>query len=88
MPARTVGIYGGDKAAIWITVESLVVFIHLWINTTPTLPEPAAQAARTKANEHHEAFVTAPGRRLARGQKLRHEVSEDVAGSDQDAAAH
>lgn len=67
---------------VGIAVESLAVFIRFWINTTPALPEPAAQAARAKANERYEAFITALGRRLAQGPKLRQEVSEDVAGFD------
>lgn len=64
-----------------IAVESLAVFIRFWINTTPALPEPAAQAARAKANERYEGFVTALGRRLAKGPKLRQEISEDMSES-------
>lgn len=61
-----------------IAVESLAVFIRFWLATTPALPEPAAQAARAKAGERYEAFVSALGRRLAKGPKLRQEISEDV----------
>lgn len=64
-----------------IAVETLAVFIRFWITTTPVLPEPAAQGARSKSMERYEAFVTALGRRLAKGPKLRQEISEDVAGS-------
>lgn len=67
---------------IGIAIESLAVFIRFWLTTTPALPEPAAQAARAKASERYEAFITALGRRLAQGPKLRQEISEDVAGSD------
>lgn len=67
---------------VGIAVESLAVFIRFWINTTPALPEPAAQAARAKANERYEAFITALGRRLAKGPKLRQEISEDVSDSE------
>jgi hypothetical protein len=42
------------------------------------LPEPAAQAARAKAGERYDQFVTALGRRLAKGPKLRQEISEDI----------
>ena len=45
--------------------------------TTPALPEPAAQAARAKAGERYDQFVVALGRRLAKGPKLRQEISED-----------
>lgn len=65
-----------------IAVETLAVFIKFWLATTPALPEPAAQAARAKAGERYDQFVTALGRRLAKGPKLRQEVSEDVSGTD------
>lgn len=63
---------------IGIAIESLAVFIRFWLATTPALPEPAAQAARAQASERYEAFVAALGRRLAKGPKLRQEISEDV----------
>lgn len=65
-----------------ISVETQAVFIRFWLTTTPALPEPAAQAARAKAGERYESFVTALGRRLAKGPKLRQEIPEDVASSD------
>jgi predicted transcriptional regulator len=64
---------------IGISVEMLAVFVRFWVATTPALPEPAAQAARAKAGERYDAFVTALGRRLAKGPKLRQEIAEDVA---------
>ncbi len=64
---------------IGISVEMLAVFVRFWLATTPTLPETAAQAARAKAGERYDAFVTALGRRLAKGPKLRQEIAEDVA---------
>lgn len=63
---------------IGIAVETLAVFIRFWLATTPALPEPAAQAARAKAAERYDAFITALGRRLAQGPKLREEVPEDI----------
>ncbi|TPL46543.1 CopG family transcriptional regulator [Mesorhizobium sp. B2-4-6] len=63
---------------IGIAIETLAVFVRFWLATTPALPEPAAQAARAKAGERYEAFVTALGRRLAKGPKLRQEISEDI----------
>ena len=47
------------------------------------LPEPAAQAARAKAGERYESFITALGRRLAKGPTLRQEVPEDVRESEE-----
>jgi hypothetical protein len=63
---------------VGISVEVLAVFVRFWVATTPALPEPAAQAARAKAGERYDQFVTALGRRLAKGPKLRQEISEDV----------
>ena len=63
-----------------ISVETLAIFVRFWLATTPALPETAAQAARAKAGERYDAFVTALGRRLAKGPKLRQEISEDVPG--------
>lgn len=60
-----------------ISVETLAVFVRFWLAITPTLPEPAAQAARAKAGERYEAFVAALGRRLAKGPRLTQEVSEE-----------
>ncbi|GGA48751.1 CopG family transcriptional regulator [Pelagibacterium lentulum] len=63
-----------------ISVETLAVFVRFWLATTPALPEPAASAARAKAMGRYEDFVTALGRRLAKGPRLSQEVSEDVRG--------
>lgn len=61
-----------------LSIETLAVFIRFWLATTPALPEPMAQAARAKASERYEAFVSALGRRLAKGPALRQEIPEDV----------
>ncbi|MBZ9683927.1 ribbon-helix-helix domain-containing protein [Mesorhizobium sp. CO1-1-2] len=65
-----------------IAVETLAVFVRFWLTTNPPLPEPAQAAARAKAAERYDAFVTALGRRLAKGPKLRQEISEDIAPED------
>ena len=67
---------------VGIAVETLAVFIRFWITTTPALPEPAAQAARAKSAERYEAFITALGRRLVKGPKLRQEIPEDVSDTE------
>ena len=67
---------------VGIAVETLAVFIRFWITTTPALPEPAAQASRAKSAERYEAFITALGRRLVKGPKLRQEIPEDVSNSE------
>lgn len=63
---------------VGISVEMLAVFVRFWLATTPALPEPAAKAARADAGKRYEAFVTALGRRLAKGPKLRQEIPEDI----------
>ncbi|TAJ95653.1 MAG: ribbon-helix-helix protein, CopG family [Reyranella sp.] len=63
-----------------ISVEMLAVFVRHWLTTNPPLPESAQAAARAKAGERYDAFVAALGRRLAKGPKVREEISEDVAG--------
>lgn len=63
-----------------ISVEMLAVFVRFWLTTNPPLPEPAQGAARAQAGERYDAFVAALGRRLAKGPKVREEISEDVAG--------
>lgn len=66
-----------------ISVETLAVFVRFWLTTNPPLPEPAQAAARAKAGERYDAFVVALGRRLAKGPKLRQEISEDVPGANE-----
>lgn len=66
-----------------IAVESFAVFIKFWLATTPALPEPAALAARAKAGDRYDQFVAALGRRLAKGPKLRQEISEDIGGTNE-----
>ena len=63
---------------VGISVETMAVFIRFWLTTTPALPETAAQAARAMVGKRYEAFITALGRRLAQGPKLRQEIVEDV----------
>jgi hypothetical protein len=65
---------------VGISVETLALFGRFWLTTTPTLPEPAAQAARAQAGARYDNFVTALGRRLHGGPKLRQEIPEDVNG--------
>lgn len=63
---------------VGIAVETLALFIRLWFNTTPPLPEPAAKAARAQAGARYDKFVAALGQRLNRGPKLRQEIPDDV----------
>jgi predicted transcriptional regulator len=61
-----------------ISVEMLAVFVRFWLTTNPPLPEPAQAAARAQAGERYDAFVAALGRRLAKGPRVREEISEDI----------
>lgn len=61
-----------------ISIEMQALFVRFWLTTNPPLPEPAQAAARAQAGERYDAFVAALGRRLAKGPKLRQEISEDI----------
>jgi hypothetical protein len=65
---------------VGIAVETLALFIRFWLTTTPPMPEPAAKAARAQAGARYDNFVTALGRRLHGGPKLRQEIPEDADG--------
>lgn len=60
------------------SVEALALYIRARLTATPPLPEGAQSAAQAKGRERYESFIEALGRRLARGQRLAKEVSEEV----------
>jgi len=62
---------------VGISVETLALFIQFWLTTTPSLPEPVAKAARAQAGARYDKFVTALGRRLNSGPRLRQEIVEE-----------
>jgi predicted transcriptional regulator len=61
-----------------ISNEALALFVRFWLTVTPPLPDTAQPAAQAKGRERYEGFVEALGRRLAKGQTLAQEVSQDV----------
>jgi len=63
---------------ITISNEALALFVRFWLSVTPPLPDTAQPAAQAKGRERYEGFVEALGRRLAKGQSLAREISEDV----------
>jgi predicted transcriptional regulator len=65
-----------------ISNEALALFVRFWLTVTPPLPDTAQPAAQAKGRERYEGFVEALGRRLAKGQTLAQEVSQDVASKD------
>src|SRR5215467_12407947 len=62
---------------LWITAETLALFIRFWLTVTPPLPESAQAAAQAKGRERFESFLETLGRRLAKGQSVLREVSFD-----------
>ena len=62
---------------VGVGVETLALFVRLWLNATPPLPEPAAKATRVQAGARYDNFVAALGRRLSSGPKLLQEIPED-----------
>jgi hypothetical protein len=50
------------------------------LTVTPPLPDTAQSAAQAKGRERYEGFIEALGRRLAKGETLAKEISQDVVG--------
>jgi predicted transcriptional regulator len=65
-----------------ISNEALALFVRFWLTVTPPLPDTAQPAAQAKGRERYEGFVEALGRRLAKGQSLAQEISQDVISKD------
>ena len=63
---------------ITISNEALALFVRFWLTATPPLPDVAQSAAQAKGRERYGGFVEALGRRIARGQSLAKEISEDL----------
>jgi predicted transcriptional regulator len=64
---------------VTITNEALALFVRFWLTATPPLPDVAQPAAQAKGRERYEGYVEALGRRLAKGQTLADEISQDIA---------
>ena len=63
---------------VTISNEALALFVRFWLTVTPPLPDAAQPAAQAKGRDRYEGFVEALGRRLAKGQTLAQEISQDV----------
>src|SRR5437660_8007381 len=63
---------------VTISNEALALFVRFWLAATPPLPDTAQPAAQAKGRERYEGYVEALGRRLAKGQSLAQEISQDV----------
>src|SRR5215468_6456459 len=64
---------------VTISNEAVALFVRFWLTATPPLPDAAKSAAQAKGRERYEGYVEALGRRLAKGQTLADEISEDIA---------
>lgn len=73
---------------VTISNEALALFVRFWLTATPPLPDTAQPAAQAKGRERYERFVEALGRRLAKGQSLAQEISEDIAPGGESSGAN
>jgi len=62
-----------------ISTETTALFVRFWLSVTPSVPDSAQAAAKAKGTARYQAFIETLGRRLASGQSLLREVSQDVA---------
>src|SRR3954470_13846025 len=67
---------------VTISNEALALFVRFWLTVTPPLPDTAQAAAQAKGRERYDGFVEALGRRLAKGQTLASEISEEIKSPD------
>ena len=63
---------------VTISNEALALFVRFWLTVTPPLPDTAQAAAQAKGRERYQGYIEALGRRLAKGQTLAAEISQDV----------
>jgi predicted transcriptional regulator len=62
---------------VGIGVEMIAMFVRFWLSNTPPPPEGERAAMRRQGGDRYDAFMEALGRRLAKGPKVRQEISED-----------
>ena len=67
---------------VTISNEAQALFVRFWLTVTPPLPDTAQPAAQVKGRERYQGFVDALGRRLAKGQTLAQEISQEVTAKD------
>lgn len=63
---------------IGIANEAFAIFMRAWLTSTASLSEIAQAAAQAKGGERYDKFLEALGRRLAKGPRLRQEITEDT----------
>ena len=62
---------------VGIGVEMIALFVRFWLSNTPPPPEVERAAMRRQGGDRYDAFMEALGRRLAKGPRVRQEISED-----------
>ena len=64
---------------VGITIETVALYVRIWLTVTPPMPTGEARAAmQLKGTQRFQEFVEALGRRLQTGQSLLQEVMGDV----------
>lgn len=63
---------------VGIDVEMIALFVRFWLSNTPPPPEAERDVMRRSGNDRYDAFMTALGRQLAKGPKVRQEIGEDI----------
>src|SRR6516162_6801912 len=67
-----------EKRHVTISNEALALFVRFWLTATSPVPDAALPGAQAKGRERYEGFVEALGKRLAKGQSLAREISQDA----------
>jgi predicted transcriptional regulator len=57
-----------------VTNEAMALFVRLWLNANPPLPDAAMSAAQAQGKERYEAFVQSLARKLETGSRLAADV--------------
>ena len=66
------------ERGVAISNEAIALFVRFWLTTTSPVPDAANPAAQAKGRERYERFIEALGQRLAKGQSVAHEISQDA----------
>lgn len=66
-----------------ISVEMTAMFVRFWLSNASPPPESERALLRKQGGDRYDAFMASLGRRLAKGPKIRQEIPEDLAASDE-----
>lgn len=67
---------------ISIGVEMTAMFVRFWLSNAPPPPESERALLSKQGGDRYDVFMASLGRRLAKGLKVRQEIAEDVAGTN------